>query len=79
MEKIEIGHYNYKNPVWQNISDEAKDFISYLLTYDSNKRPTAKQALQHKWITKIKDEQLTHKDLPNEVNHFMTNLMDFQN
>ena len=27
MEKIEIGKYNFKNPIWQNVSDEAKDFI----------------------------------------------------
>lgn len=28
----------------------AKDFISKLLTYDQNERPTAEEALQHDWI-----------------------------
>ena len=55
MEKIETGKYHFKNPVWQNVSAEAMNFVSYLLTYDFNKRPTAKDALQHNWITKIRD------------------------
>ena len=63
MEKIEIGKYNFKNPIWQNVSDEAKDFIQYLLTYDPSKRPTAKQCLQHKWLTKVREQQLSHKNL----------------
>ena len=79
MEKIEIGSYNFKNKIWACVSDEAKDFISYLLTYDNNKRQTAKQALQNKWITNIRTQQLAHKSLPMEVNNFMNNLLEFQN
>ena len=56
MEKIEVGKYNFKNPVWQSVSNEAKEFVSYLLTYDAGKRPTAKEALEHAWITKVRDE-----------------------
>ena len=79
MEKIEIGSYNFKNPVWQNVSDEAKDFVTYLLTYDPNKRPTAKQSLQHQWITKIREQQLAHKNLTQDTNQFMSNLLHFNN
>lgn len=49
-ELIMMGHYNFNDPVWENVSDEAKDFISYLLTYEPEKRPDAAQALQHPWI-----------------------------
>ena len=28
----------------------AKDFISYLLTFDPKSRPTSQEALQHKWL-----------------------------
>lgn len=35
---------------WKNISADAKDFISGLLEKDANKRLTAKEALQHRWV-----------------------------
>ena len=33
---------------WANVSDTARDFVSYCLTVDATQRPTAKQALEHK-------------------------------
>ncbi|KZT67673.1 Pkinase-domain-containing protein [Daedalea quercina L-15889] len=36
---------------WGNISSEAKDFIRALLNPDPHKRPTAEEALKHKWLT----------------------------
>lgn len=35
------------------MSENAKDFIKKLLTYDAEKRPTAEKALQHPWITEL--------------------------
>ncbi|EJU01241.1 kinase-like protein [Dacryopinax primogenitus] len=35
---------------WVNVSDTAKNFIRTCLTIDQNKRPTAKQCLQHPWL-----------------------------
>lgn len=35
---------------WKDISDEAKDLISKLLTIDPKKRYSAKEALEHKWL-----------------------------
>jgi len=37
-------------PEFDDISEEAKDFVKKLLTYDSVKRISASDALQHKWI-----------------------------
>ena len=37
--------------IWDGISEDAKSFISDLLTKDPIKRPTAKEALSHPWIT----------------------------
>jgi hypothetical protein len=34
LEKVKTGEFNFDNPVWETISDDAKDFISKLLTYD---------------------------------------------
>ena len=40
----------FDDPAWDTISEDALDFIEYLLTYDEDNRPTAGQALQHKWM-----------------------------
>ena len=36
--------------LWSSISDDAKEFIRYLLTWDEDTRPTARKALKHPWI-----------------------------
>jgi len=35
---------------WRNVSDEAKDFIGKLLSFDPKDRPTAADALHHSWF-----------------------------
>ncbi|GAA5890575.1 hypothetical protein JCM8208_004920 [Rhodotorula glutinis] len=35
---------------WDNVSDEAKDFIRQLLTVDEDERPSAAEALNHPWL-----------------------------
>lgn len=50
MAAIKKGVFNFNAPVWKNISQLAKDFITSLLTFDVAKRPSAEQALKHKWI-----------------------------
>ncbi|CCK73513.1 serine/threonine-protein kinase NDAI_0G05300 [Naumovozyma dairenensis CBS 421] len=41
----------FHSPYWDNISQEAKDFILRALTIDPNDRPTAEELLQDPWIT----------------------------
>ena len=50
IKKVKIGKFSFSDPVWSTISNEAKDFITKLLTLDQDKRPTAQQALEHPWI-----------------------------
>jgi len=40
----------FDDPVWDDFSDEALDFIQYLMTYNEAERPTAEIALQHPWF-----------------------------
>ncbi|KAK3066306.1 hypothetical protein LTS18_001831, partial [Coniosporium uncinatum] len=45
-----------RNPVfhpryWNEVSDDAKDFIKCLLKPDPRQRPTSSQALKHVWLT----------------------------
>lgn len=44
------GRWGFTGPEWNNISHEAKHFISSLICIDVNKRLSAEQALQHPWI-----------------------------
>lgn len=48
--KIRMGIHSFDDKAWSNISEEAKDFISQLLTYNYKKRPSAADALKHNWI-----------------------------
>ncbi|XP_076986514.1 serine/threonine-protein kinase DCLK3 [Tamandua tetradactyla] len=47
---IQLGHFEFLAPYWDNISDAAKDLVSRLLVVDPKKRYTAHQVLQHPWI-----------------------------
>ncbi|NWW88823.1 DCLK3 kinase, partial [Rhynochetos jubatus] len=47
---IQLGHYEFLSPYWDNISAAAKDLITRLLIVDPQKRYTAQQVLQHPWI-----------------------------
>ena len=50
-ELIKGCKYTMDKPIWQHISEEAKDFIRKLLVADPNKRITAAEIQSHPWIT----------------------------
>jgi len=51
MEAIIAGDYAFE-PVeyWSNVSDTARSFVTECLTIDPANRPTAEEALAHKWL-----------------------------
>jgi len=49
-EKILNADYDFPDPEWTNISEEAKDFIRHLLVLDIEKRYTTQQCLGHPWL-----------------------------
>jgi calcium-dependent protein kinase len=53
MENVKGGQYNFNNAVWNNVSDDAKDFVKKLLTMDPAHRMSAKEALNHKWLMQV--------------------------
>jgi len=57
MKKVKLGKFSFQDAVWSQVSDEAKDFITQLLTKDQDKRPSAEEALQHPWIQKVNELQ----------------------
>jgi len=53
MKKVREGQFNFDDRIWQTISEECKNFIRALLTYNPEERPSASDALQHPWITNL--------------------------
>jgi len=51
--KIMAGHFSFKDPVWNSISDSGKDLISRLLVKDVNVRYSATEALAHDWFSNL--------------------------
>jgi serine/threonine protein kinase len=51
--RILEGKFTMTGKVWDEISDDAKDLVSKLLTYEKEKRCSAEEALSHKWITNM--------------------------
>jgi calcium/calmodulin-dependent protein kinase I len=67
--KIKKGQYEFHVEYWGQISSEAKDLISGLLTVNPDKRLTAKDALADPWMTGS-DELLAGKDLGVNLDQF---------
>ena len=53
MKKVRAGAFTFDDKAWNNISDNCKDFITQLLTYKQEERPSAEFALMHPWITEL--------------------------
>ncbi|CAK0838397.1 unnamed protein product, partial [Prorocentrum cordatum] len=47
---IKSGKWDFEDPVWERVSEKAKDFIRKLLVVDPTKRMTAAEALRHPWL-----------------------------
>lgn len=58
--KIKRGEYEFDERWWSEVSPEAKDLISKLMTVDPEKRLTAKAALRHPWFLADPDYLVKH-------------------
>jgi len=59
--------------LWLSISNDAKDLVRQMLTFDYNKRCTAKQALKSKWFDKAPEAELS----PDLLKESLKNLLNF--
>ncbi|XP_016088990.1 MAP kinase-activated protein kinase 2-like [Sinocyclocheilus grahami] len=48
--RIRMGQYEFPNPEWAEVSEEAKQLIHQLLKTDPNERMTIEQFMNHTWI-----------------------------
>jgi calcium-dependent protein kinase len=60
--KVLLAEYTFDDPVWENISDCAKDFISALLVSRPNDRLTAAEARKHPWMVSLGQDAATAVD-----------------
>ncbi|ORY52947.1 Pkinase-domain-containing protein [Rhizoclosmatium globosum] len=65
--QIMTGKYEFDKPWWDNISDNAKDFIRKLLVLDPHARSTARTALSHPFILEHCGRNSVHQALPQKT------------
>lgn len=73
------GSFDFVGDLWDDVSDECKDFVSWLLTYDEEDRPTAEEALMHPWLEKTRSRSckgLQDRECKATTN-YLTNLEHF--
>ena len=59
---IQKGTFDFRDSVWNTISDDCKDFISALLAFEEADRLTAAEALDHPWIERMRIKYLKDND-----------------
>lgn len=69
--KIRRGDFKFHDEYWGEVSEEAKELISALLTVNPRKRLTSAEALNNSWIT-CSDEGLAGKDLGTNLSKLKT-------
>ena len=78
MNNVQTGKFNFNNPVWKNVSSDAQDLINKLLERDTDKRFSAKDALNHKWMKDHENNVLSKSPSANQnALAAFTNLSDF--
>lgn len=63
------GEFSFEDEIWDDISDQCKNFIETLLELDPKSRPTAEEALEHPWIVECRmasSERLKERESVNE-------------
>ncbi|XP_053616109.1 probable serine/threonine-protein kinase fhkC isoform X2 [Plodia interpunctella] len=52
MANVTVAKYDFDDEAFNEISEDAKDFISRLLVKDKESRPSATECLRHRWVAK---------------------------
>ena len=72
---VKKGKYTLDEPEWDDVSEEAKDLVRKCLTYDPEKRTSAKDALQHPWFKKFAKHEKVEKTIASKA---LSNLKNFR-
>jgi hypothetical protein len=55
VEKIKTCRFNFESPIWNSVSECAKEFISKLLVASPRKRMSAEDMLRESWLRSVQD------------------------
>ena len=61
------GEFEFDSPYWDDISEEAKDFIRSLMCVNVEVRLTCEAALDHCWITGKQSEKNIHATVSEQL------------
>jgi len=75
VEAVVKGRFTLEEPEWDDISADAKDLVSKMLEYDQEKRYSAMEALQHKWILMHTQNDKVDKSVATKT---LSNLRNFR-
>ncbi|GMF28828.1 unnamed protein product [Phytophthora lilii] len=62
LDKVVKAEYQFESPYWDEVSDEAKDLVSELLTVDRIKRLDASGILAHPWMDETRASAISITD-----------------
>jgi len=60
-ENIMKGNYDFPDPEWSGVSEDAKNFIKKMLVVEPEKRYNAEQCLQDKWLQDLASDRKNFK------------------
>jgi len=75
-EKIMKAEYDFPDPEWTHISENAKDFIRKLLVKERHQRYTAQQCLTHPWLNggeNATGDLLANGQISDKMKHYNDN------
>ena len=81
--KILMGKYNFEDKHFDNVSENAKDFIRKCLIHDKNKRITVKEALKHEFfagelnINNIFEDEIDSRNILNNLKNYSKKISKF--
>jgi len=61
------GEFEFDSPYWDDISQEAKEFIRSLMCVDVDKRLSCEDAIAHSWISGAKGDRNIHASVSEQL------------
>jgi len=50
MAKVQLGGFDFEDPIWNEVSLQVKELIGKMLNMDPATRPSASEILEHPWF-----------------------------